>query len=331
MADQRKNDIRTLTRYLSVLPQTVCDYLNYLSAAKNRSVETVIEYARNINEFLIYYGSEHQLYSEEKPELKLITDEILKSITSVDAYAYLAYCGSVKRNSAATRARKTVVIRQFYKYLTYHKMFFKENPMAGLELPKQSKKLPKFLTLEQSLNLLDCVDGKNQERDYAILTLFLNCGLRLAELVSLNYTDIKSDNSMVITGKGNKQRVVYLNDACKAAVDRYMQVRPKDGVIDKTALFLSNRRSRISPKTVQHIVYVFLDKSGLGAQGLSVHKLRHTAATLMYRYGQVDVRTLKDVLGHESLDTTAIYTHVVAEQIKEAVDKNPLSGKKHDE
>ena len=325
MADQRKNDARTLSRYMAKLPATVCDYLNYMSSAKNRSIETVIEYARNLNEFFIYIGSEKNLFPEETPDLSLISDDIIRGMSAVDAYAYLAYCSSVKRNSAATRARKTVVIRQFFKYLTYHKMMFKENPMAGLELPKQNKKLPKFLTLEQSVELLDCVDGANKERDYAILTLFLNCGMRLAELVSLNYTDIKPDNSMVITGKGDKQRVVYLNDACVDALNNYMAVRPKDGVYDKYALFLSNRKRRISPKTVQHIVYVFLDKSGLGAQGLSVHKLRHTAATLMYRYGHVDVRTLKDVLGHESLDTTAIYTHVVAEQVKEAIDSNPLS------
>ena len=325
MADQRKNDVRTLAKYMAALPATVCDYLNYMTAAKNRSIETVIEYARNLNEFFIYMGSEKKLFSEEEPDPRLITDDFISRINSVDAYAYLAYCSAVKCNSAATRARKTVVIRQFFKFLTYHKMMFKENPMAGLELPKQNKKLPKFLTLEQSIELLDCVDGANQERDYAILTLFLNCGMRLAELVSLNYNDIKSDNSMVITGKGNKQRVVYLNDACLDAVNKYMAVRPKDGVLDKYALFLSNRKSRISPKTVQHIVYVFLEKSGLGAQGLSVHKLRHTAATLMYRYGHVDVRTLKDVLGHESLDTTAIYTHVVAEQVKEAIENNPLA------
>ena len=325
MADQRKNDARTLSRYMAKLPATVCDYLNYMSSAKNRSIETVIEYARNLNEFFIYIGSEKNLFPEETPDLSLISDDIIRGMSAVDAYAYLAYCSSVKRNSAATRARKTVVIRQFFKYLTYHKMMFKENPMAGLELPKQNKKLPKFLTLEQSVELLDCVDGANKERDYAILTLFLNCGMRLAELVSLNYNDIKPDNSMVITGKGDKQRVVYLNDACVDALNNYMSVRPKDGVYDKYALFLSNRKRRISPKTVQHIVYVFLDKSGLGAQGLSVHKLRHTAATLMYRYGHVDVRTLKDVLGHESLDTTAIYTHVVAEQVKEAIDSNPLS------
>ena len=199
--------------------------------------------------------------------------------------------------------------------------------MQELDPPKQKRAQPKYLTLEESLRLLESVDGKYKERDFCILTLFLNCGLRLSELVSINYTDIKDNNTLVVKGKGNKERTVYLNDACVAAIQNYMAVRPVDKVRqkDKPALFLSSRFQRISPKTVQHMVYDYLEKCGLGDRGLSVHKLRHTAATLMYQHGKVDVLVLKEILGHENLGTTEIYTHLVDEQLKKASDANPLS------
>ena len=203
----------------------------------------------------------------------------------------------------------------------------KVNPAAELDTPKLKKSLPVHLSLEQSIDLLKSVDGPHKERDFCILTLFLNCGMRLSELCSLNYTDIREDGSLKILGKGNKERIIYLNDACLLAVETYMKVRPVDGVAvkDKYALFLSARKQRISNKTVQHIVYTFLDKAGLGGQGFSTHKLRHTAATLMYQQGGVDIRVLKDVLGHENLGTTQIYTHVANRQVAEAFQRNPLS------
>lgn len=201
-----------------------------------------------------------------------------------------------------------------------------ENPLQELESPKLKKTLPKYLTLEQSLELLGCVDGKNKERDYCIITLFLNCGLRLAELVSINTNSVRTDNTLKIIGKGNKERVVYLNDACVKAINKYMMVRPVDGVKDKNALFISRNMRRINPRTVQNIVKKFIEKSGLGGEGYSVHKLRHTAATLMYQYGDVDILLIKEILGHENLSTTEVYTHVVDSQLKSAVDKNPLSG-----
>ena len=197
--------------------------------------------------------------------------------------------------------------------------------MEELESPTLKKSLPKYLSLDESIQLLESIDGRDKERDYAIITLFLNCGLRLSELCSLNYTDIESDGTMTVTGKGNKERTIYLNDMCVNAVKEYMKVRPVDGVKDKHALFLSNRKSRISPKTVQHIVEKFIEKSGLGDRGYSTHKLRHTAATLMYQKGGVDVLLIKDILGHENLATTEIYTHIVDEQLKDAVSSNPLN------
>ena len=188
--------------------------------------------------------------------------------------------------------------------------------------------MPKYLTLEQSLELLNAVDGKFKERDYCILTIFLNCGLRLAELVSLNMSSIRSDNTMVVTGKGNKERVVYLNEACIAALNSWRSVRPNDGLKDRDALFISGHHNRISRESVQKMVQKYLRKIGLEAQGYSCHKLRHTAATLMYQHGEVDIRVLKDVLGHENLGTTQIYTHISSEQLKNASDKNPLANVK---
>ena len=186
--------------------------------------------------------------------------------------------------------------------------------------------MPKYLTLEQSLELLSKVEGPTAERDYCILTLFLNCGLRLSELVGLNISDVHNSNKTLrIVGKGNKERIVYLNESCVSAIQRYLTVRPKDGLQDRKALFISKQKKRISPKTVQYIVKKYLNEIDLGGQGYSVHKLRHTAATLMYQHGHVDIRVLKDILGHENLGTTEIYTHLSSQQMEDAALKNPLS------
>ena len=307
------------------LPDLVCEYLRYIDVIKNRSQKTVFEYAINLREFVTFVLIDKKICSEKNLNLKLCDVEFFRNITLDDAYKYLSYCKNEKNNNSSTRARKVVAIRQFFKYLSDNKQLLDNNPMKVLDSPKTKKALPKYLTLEQSINLLQSVDGKNKERDYAILTIFLNCGLRLSELVALNYNDIKSDNSMRVVGKGNKERIVYLNNACVEAIKAYMRVRPKDGVVDKNALFLSTRLKRISPKTVQYIVKSFLEKSGLGELGMSVHKLRHTAATLMYQYGDADVLVLKDVLGHENLSTTEIYTHIVDDQKKKAIENNPLA------
>lgn len=307
------------------LPQLLCDYLRYIDVIKNRSQKTVFEYAINLREFISFVLIDKNICNENNLNLKICDADFFKSISLDDAYKYLSYCKNDKNNSPTTRARKVVAIRQFFKYLSDNKQILDINPMKVLDSPKTKKALPKYLTLEQSIDLLRSVDGKHKERDYAILTLFLNCGLRLSELVALNYKDIKSDNSMRVLGKGNKERIIYLNSACASAVRNYMNIRPKDGVIDKEALFLSSRLKRISPKTVQYIVKNFLNKSGLGDMGMSVHKLRHTAATLMYQYGDADVLVLKDILGHENLSTTEIYTHIVDEQKKNAIENNPLA------
>ena len=307
------------------LPELVCEYLRYIDVMKNRSQKTVFEYSINLREFITFILIDKNICSNDDTNMNHCDEKFFKAVSLDDAYKYLSFCKNEKNNSPTTRARKVVAIRQFFKYLADNKRILEYNPMKMLDSPKTKKALPKYLSLEQSINLLESVDGKNKERDYAILTIFLNCGLRLSELVALNYNDIRSDNSMRVLGKGNKERIVYLNSACVSAINSYMNVRPKDGVIDKNALFLSSRLKRISPKTVQYIVKSFLEKSGLGEMGMSVHKLRHTAATLMYQYGDADVLVLKDILGHENLSTTEIYTHIVDDQKRTAIENNPLS------
>ena len=240
----------------------------------------------------------------------------------------MIYCKDERDNNERTRARKATTLRMFYKYLTVQKKLLDENPLQELDSPKIKKTLPKYLTLDESLDLLKHIDGKFKERDYCIITLFLNCGLRLSELVSLNLSDIRSNNTMVVTGKGNKERTIYLNAACIDAINAYLPFRPVDGVKDKDALFISRQKGRISPKTVQYIVKNTLEKAGLKDRELSTHKLRHTAATLMYQYGNVDVLAIKEILGHESLSTTQIYTHIMDEQLQKAADSNPLSSVK---
>lgn len=318
------------------LPPLIREFANHELAIKNKSELTVDEYVLDLVLFFRFLKMrDAENGTSPAPEFDKIDISDLdipyfQTVTLADAYAFLSYCKSERDNDAAARARKTSSIRAFFRYLSVQRKLLDENPMQELETPKQKKAQPKYLTLEESLQLLASVDGPYKERDYCILTLFLNCGLRLSELVSIDYTDIKDNNTLVVTGKGNKERTVYLNDACMDAIKRYMAVRPVDKVRqqDKNALFLSSRFQRISPKTVQHMVYSYLDKCGLGNRGLSVHKLRHTAATLMYQYGHVDVLVLKEILGHENLGTTEIYTHLVDEQLKKASEANPLAGVK---
>lgn len=311
------------------LPQSVIEFLNYLSVVKSKSELTVLEYASDLRLFfrymLVYRGLVDKETEFDKIEISFIDLDFIKTIKISDAYAFLFYCRNERGNDNAAISRKVSTLRAFFKYLCVKMKQIPENPMEELESPKLKKSLPKYLTLDESVQLLESIDGRDKERDYAIITLFLNCGLRLSELCSLNYTDIKSDGTLTVTGKGNKERTIYLNEMCIDAVKDYMKVRPVDGVKDKNALFLSGRKNRISPKTVQHLVEKYIEKSGLGDRGFSTHKLRHTAATLMYQKGGVDVLLIKDILGHENLATTEIYTHIVDSQLKNAVESNPLN------
>ena len=317
--------------FIYIFPPFIFEYLNYNSVIRNRSDLTVKEYANDLYTFFRFLKQLRGLVPPETPfdEIKIndLTIDEISSVTLNDAYMFLVYCKDDRDNNERTRARKATTLRMFYKYLTVQKRLLPENPLQELDSPKIKKSLPKYLTLDESLNLLNAVDGKFKERDYCIITLFLNCGMRLSELVSLNLSDIRSNNTIVVTGKGNKERTIYLNNACIDAINAYLPFRPVDGVKmkDKDALFISRQKGRISPKTVQYIVKNTLEKAGMKERELSTHKLRHTAATLMYQYGNVDVLAIKEMLGHESLSTTQIYTHIMDEQLQKAADANPLS------
>lgn len=312
----------------------LCNYLTYSETIKGKSSKTVEQYYLDLTLFFKYLKIQRMLVTEDTDFSEIDTfdvdEKMLRSVTITDLYGFIVFCKEERSNGAAARARKVSSLRMFFKYLTNNVHILNVNPAAELDAPKVRKSLPAHLTLEQSLELLKSIDGPNKERDFCIITLFLNCGMRLSELCSINYTDIKDDGSLKILGKGNKERMVYLNDACKAAIANYMRVRPNDiaNPNDRYALFISRNRRRISNKTVQHIVTVFLKKAGLDGQGFSTHKLRHTAATLMYQMGGVDVRVLKDILGHVNLGTTQIYTHVANRQVEEAFNRNPLSNVK---
>ncbi len=319
------------TEVLQNCPPVIRDFLTYNETIKGKSSRSVEGYFIDLQSFFRYLLTVRGLVDKsaefEKIDISAVDINLIKTVTVSDLYAFLVFCKNERNNNAATRARKTSALRMFFRYMCEHTHQLDSNPAILLESPKVKQSLPKHLTLEDSLELLNSVDGANQKRDYCILTLFLNCGLRLSELCSLNVGDIKADNTMVVTGKGNKERLIYLNDACLTALNEYLAVRPTENIIydDRNALFVSRNRRRISPKTVQHLVKTFLQKAGLGDQGFSTHKLRHTAATLMYQHGNVDIRVLKDILGHSNLGTTQIYTHVSDKQIKSAVDSNPLS------
>jgi site-specific recombinase XerD len=313
--------------------ELIKDYLYYLQTVKGRSPKTVDEYFNDLKTFFRFIKIHKGLVPKSIDFREIPVDDVdlalIRSVTLTDAYEFMNYLLRVRKNAKAARARKTTSVKSFYTYLTDKKGLLKENPLRQLERPNAREKnpLPKHLTLEQSIELLDAVEGAHRERDYCILTFFLNCGMRLAELVAMDYTDIRSDNTAQITGKGDKKRIIYLNEACMSAYQDYMAVRPVDGVRseDKYALFLSAQKRRISREMVQKIVYKNLERIGLDSQGYSVHKLRHTAATLMYQHGGVDIRVLKDVLGHENLSTTEIYTHLDSSQIEKAAKSNPLS------
>lgn len=313
--------------------ELIKDYLYYLQTVKGRSPTTVDEYFNDLRTFFRFIKVHKGIVPADVPYHDIKVDDVdlglVSFVTLTDGYEFMNYLLRVRKNNKAARARKTTAVKSFYNYLTDKKHLLKTDPLKDLERPNAREKnpMPKHLTLEQSIELLNAVDGKFKERDYCILTFFLNCGMRLAELVAMDYNDIRTDRTAQIIGKGNKKRLIYLNDACMSAYEAYMKVRPVDGVRaqDKYALFLSAQKRRISREMVQKMVYKYLEKIGLDSQGYSVHKLRHTAATLMYQHGNVDIRVLKDVLGHESLSTTEIYTHLDSQRIEAAARSNPLS------
>lgn len=315
-------------------PDFVNSFLDYTITILNKSPNTVKEYNYDIANFLKYIKKQFKLTDEaDLKEIKIndMDISILKKITLQDIHGYISYMAIDLKSSPATRARKISAIRVFFKYLTSKAKIIDVNPAQDLETPKLGKRMPRYLSLEESKKLLNVSQDdtdRNSIRDHAIITLFLNCGMRLSELVGINISNIDfSESRMTVIGKGNKERTIYLNKACMNALKDYLSIRPRDKVKNdsRDALFLSERKERISNRTVQNIVKNELARAGLDTTKYSVHKLRHTAATLMYQYGDVDIRALQELLGHESISTTEIYTHVNDERVRNAVENNPLA------
>ena len=314
-------------------PDFLNDFLDYTATILNKSPNSIKEYNYDLTTFLRFIQIHFKMTSERELRnitIKNISVDDLRKIKLNDIHAFLFYLKENFRSKPATLARKVSSIRIFFNYLCVKANLLEVNPAQNLETPKLDKRLPKYLSLDESKKLLSIIseESRNKERDYAIITLFLNCGMRLSELVGINIKDINfSEFKLNVIGKGNKERTIYLNKSCINAINDYLKVRPRDGVKfdSRDALFLSERKERISNRAVQYIVKQELQKAGLDTNKYSVHKLRHTAATLMYQYGNVDIRALQELLGHESIATTQIYTHVDNSQVRNAVESNPLA------
>ena len=323
--------------YRADAPKVLLDFLSYHETIKAHSQKTVDEYYLDLRNFFRYLKQLRDPSLRYKPldeiPIRDVGIEMIRTVTLTDVYSYMSYLSrdrQIHHNSrrseyglsAASRARKIATLRSFFNYLTSKAHLLEENPIKDIDSPKLMKTLPKYLTLEESVELLDAVDGDHRERDYCILTLFLNCGLRISELIGINLNDIQ-DDALRIRGKGGKTRIVYLNEACRTAIEAYLTVRRPIVGRDDQALFLSSRDQRISRSTVHALVKKHLGAAGLDSSQYSSHKLRHTAATLMLQNG-VDVRAVQEVLGHEHLNTTEIYTHIDNEALRVASRANPL-------
>lgn len=309
------------------LPNRVTEYMNYMLTVKNMSVDTAKNYKCELRMFIRFLK---KMKTKSKDKLDLIDisdvdDDFIRAITLSDMYAFISYISIERKNGAQARARKIAAIKSFFTYLETKAKVVNHNPARELESPKIEKRNPVYLTLDESKRLLDSISGKHKERNYCIVVMFLNCGLRLSELISININNIKED-TLTVVGKGNKERTIYLNDLCLEAINDYLEVRVEpDSEDDKNALFISGKRKRISKKAIQDLLKKYFKQAELTGKKYTAHKLRHTAATLLYKHGGVDIRVLQQILGHESVSTTQIYTHVDEEQLRDAVKLNPLS------
>ncbi|EOU1910941.1 tyrosine recombinase XerC [Clostridium perfringens] len=315
-------------------PKRVIEFLNYLENVKGKSLNTVKGYSVDLGLFFkflkVYKGLENNIELEkiEEVEISDLGDNFIKDITLSDIYAFLAFLEKVRNNSTYARARKVATLKSFFKFLNSKIKLIDENPTVELESPKINKRHPVYLTLDQSITVLNSMDkeNKNYYRDYCILTLFLNCGMRLSELCNIEIEKIKGD-TLTIIGKGNKERTVYLNEASIAAIENYLKNRNDSKATEeaKKYLFLSSKYRPINKRSVEILVKKHIENAGFKDQKYTPHKLRHTAATLMYKYGNVDIRSLQNILGHENISTTQIYTHVDDETLRKAVKTNPLA------
>ena len=316
-------------------PLILRDFLAYHETIKGQSPRTISEYYLDLRMFLRFMKlmrNDMPMHTDlDSISIKDVDISFIETITTSDIFDFLSYLANDRESAdgnghgiaASARARKLSAIKSFYKYLTVRTKQLSENPVADLEYPKLRKSLPKYLTFEQSAALLQAVSGANEKRDYAILMIFLNCGIRRSELVGLNLTDVYEDRLRVI-GKGNKERFVYFGSSTRKAIDAYLPERNKKVLSDNRALFGSRDNNRISVTAVHRLVKKALLKAGLDSTQFSAHKLRHTAATMMLS-GGVDVKTVQEVLGHENLNTTQIYTHIENTELKIAAEANPLS------
>ncbi len=311
-------------------PDIAVEYLNYMRSIRGLSPRTVNAYYIDLRTFFKYAKLHRGLVPDDTPlpgiPIQDIDIAFIKKVDKAEIYDFLYYVTRERDNSAATRARKMSTLKGFFRYLTSKTGQLQQNPVDDMEMPKQKKRLPKYLSLAESKDLLNNIQSDFYERDYCILTLFLNCGMRLSELVGINVTDITGETLRVV-GKGNKERIVYLNDACLAAISQLLTAREDmEKMRDNKALFLSKRTgNRLTVRRIQQIVDNCFTAAGLSGKGYSVHKLRHTAATLMYQYGQVDMLALKEILGHVNVATTQIYTHLDKAELKNAAAASPLA------
>ncbi len=318
-------------------PPLVRDFARYKDVVQGCSLKTVTEYLFDLRTFCRWLvasrgGLPTSGEAFDAIDIRPLDNAFFASVSTGEVYDFLSFVKDGRDNENRAMARKLSAIKQFYKYCTTRMHLFENNPAGDIETPKLKKSLPKYLSVEECMELLGAVtadaDSKTRERDYCILTLFLNCGIRLSELAGISLPDLDKElRSMRVIGKGSKERIVYLNDACRAAIAAYLPIRRETPAKEKgeSALFLSGQGHRISVKTVQWMVKKYLGEAGLEYKNYSTHKLRHTAATLMYQSGEVDIRVLKDILGHEQLNTTQIYTHVSNEHMEEAMAANPLA------
>ena len=326
-----KYDIQVLKN--NNLTESLVDFLNYLDTIKCTSINTIYGYRIDLTIFfrfmMIYKGKVNSDSVEfEDIDISIIDDEFLRGIKLRDLYAFLSFTEKYRDNSSYARARKVATLKSFFKFLFGKAKVITENPAFELESPKINKRHPVYLTLNQSIHLLESLNknDKNYSRDYCILMFFLNCGMRLSELCSIQIDKIR-DDTLTIIGKGNKERTVYLNDACLKALANYLNVRDDSKALpdNKKFLFLSSRNGPINKRTVEIMIKKHITNAGLTDDKYTPHKLRHTAATLMYKYGNVDIRSLQSILGHTNISTTQIYTHVDDDSLRDAVKSNPLS------
>lgn len=335
---KRKGRLRTYIRFMAIdykdLPSIIVNFLSHKLNIQGRSQLTVDEYAYDLRYFFKYVVAARTNSSLKEADISCVDASFADSVDEDDVYCFLLYLAKDKHAKPTTRSRKLASIRSFYKYHTVKSRLLKNNPAKNVDAPKMPYRLPIAMGYDEALQLLSSLDKKdiNYRRDYLIILIFLNCGIRLSELVGINLSDIDSDyQRFTVRGKGDKERALFFNDACREALLEYLLVRQKPTlargkkVIDTDALFLSRNGVRISKKTVQWIINRQLEVSGLGEKGYSTHKLRHTAATLMYNMGKVDVLLLQQMLGHEQLNTTQIYTHVASDKLKEAMTKSPFN------